>query len=194
QRAACLDLHGRYRLARAWRHDRYDRGRHQARNRAGGGRRFVRAGGGFGSPAGGLLVVHRPAGVSCGSPPPSLLPRPPHPPPAPAACRAARLGRAADRDALLDRGGGARARRIVHAEIAVMVPVTAFAGKKVAVFGLGGSGLASAGALLAGGADVVGWDDSAETVARASSAGIPTADLRHIDWSRISALVLAPGV
>jgi len=75
-----------------------------------------------------------------------------------------------------------------------MIPVTTFAGKKVAVFGLGGSGLASAGALLAGGADVVGWDDSAETVARASSAGIPTADLRHIDWSRISALVLAPGV
>jgi UDP-N-acetylmuramoylalanine--D-glutamate ligase len=75
-----------------------------------------------------------------------------------------------------------------------MIPVTAFAGKKVAVFGLGGSGLASASALLAGGADVIGWDDSAETVAKATSAGIPTADLRTIDWSRISALVLAPGV
>jgi UDP-N-acetylmuramoylalanine--D-glutamate ligase len=75
-----------------------------------------------------------------------------------------------------------------------MIPLTAFAGKKVAVFGLGGSGLASASALLAGGADVIGWDDSAETVAKATSAGIPTADLRTIDWSRISALVLAPGV
>jgi UDP-N-acetylmuramoylalanine--D-glutamate ligase len=75
-----------------------------------------------------------------------------------------------------------------------MIPVTSFAGKKVAVFGLGGSGLASAGALLAGGADVIGWDDSADTVAKATSAGIPTADLRTIDWSRISALVLAPGV
>ncbi|MET0631892.1 MAG: UDP-N-acetylmuramoyl-L-alanine--D-glutamate ligase [Xanthobacteraceae bacterium] len=75
-----------------------------------------------------------------------------------------------------------------------MTPVTSFAGSKVAVFGLGGSGLASASALLAGGADVVGWDDSAETVAKATSAGIPTADLRHIDWSRIAALVLAPGV
>ena len=75
-----------------------------------------------------------------------------------------------------------------------MTPVTSFAGSKVAVFGLGGSGLASASALLAGGADVVGWDVSAETVAKATAAGIPTADLRHIDWSRIAALVLAPGV
>jgi UDP-N-acetylmuramoylalanine--D-glutamate ligase len=75
-----------------------------------------------------------------------------------------------------------------------MIPITAFAGQKVAIFGLGGSGLASASALLAGGADVIGWDDSADAVIKATSAGIPTADLREVDWSRISALVLAPGV
>ncbi len=75
-----------------------------------------------------------------------------------------------------------------------MIPITTFAGKTVAVFGLGGSGLASARALLAGGADVIGWDDSADTVAKAASAGIPIADLRTIDWSTISALLLAPGV
>src|SRR5262244_614899 len=75
-----------------------------------------------------------------------------------------------------------------------MIPVTSFAGKKVAVFGLGGSGLVSASALLAGGADVIGWDDGADAVAKATSAGIPTADLRQVDWSKISALVLAPGV
>src|ERR1700674_5907320 len=75
-----------------------------------------------------------------------------------------------------------------------MIPVTTFAGKRVAVFGLGGSGLVAASALLAGGADVVGWDDSPARVAHAASAGIPTADLREIDWSRIAALVLAPGV
>jgi UDP-N-acetylmuramoylalanine--D-glutamate ligase len=75
-----------------------------------------------------------------------------------------------------------------------MIPLTAFAGAKVAVFGLGRSGLASASALLAGGADVVGFDDSADTVEAARSAGVPTADLRQIDWSKISALVLAPGV
>ncbi len=75
-----------------------------------------------------------------------------------------------------------------------MIPITTFAGKKVAVFGLGGSGLASASALLAGGADVVGADDHADSVAKASAAGIPTADLRAADWSKIAALVLAPGV
>ena len=75
-----------------------------------------------------------------------------------------------------------------------MIPVTAFAGKKVAVFGLGGSGLVSASALLAGGADVIAYDDNAESVAKANAAGIPTADLRNVDLSKIAALVLAPGV
>ncbi|MGH6985129.1 MAG: UDP-N-acetylmuramoyl-L-alanine--D-glutamate ligase, partial [Stellaceae bacterium] len=75
-----------------------------------------------------------------------------------------------------------------------MIPITTFAGEKVVVFGLGGSGLASAGALLAGGADVVGADDDAQSVAQANAAGIPGADLRTADWSKIAALVLAPGV
>jgi UDP-N-acetylmuramoylalanine--D-glutamate ligase len=75
-----------------------------------------------------------------------------------------------------------------------VIPITTFAGKKVAVFGLGGSGLVSASALLAGGADVVGYDDNEQSVAKANAAGIPTADLRTADWSRIAALVLAPGV
>src|SRR6202035_2289583 len=75
-----------------------------------------------------------------------------------------------------------------------MIPVTSFAGQKVAVFGLGASGLASASALFAGGADVIGWDDQAERIAHATKAGIPTADLRELDWSKLAALVLAPGV
>ena len=75
-----------------------------------------------------------------------------------------------------------------------MIAVTTFAGKKVAVFGLGGSGLASASALLAGGADVVACDDDAASVAKANAAGIPTADLRLADWNKIASLVLAPGV
>jgi UDP-N-acetylmuramoylalanine--D-glutamate ligase len=75
-----------------------------------------------------------------------------------------------------------------------VIPVTTFAGKKVAVFGLGGSGLVSASALLAGGADVIGYDDNAQSVTKATAAGIPTADLHRADWSKIAALVLAPGV
>ena len=75
-----------------------------------------------------------------------------------------------------------------------MIPITAFAGKKVAIFGLGDSGFASARALLAGGSEVIAWDDNADVIAKATRAGVPTGDLRHIEWSGISALVLAPGV
>jgi UDP-N-acetylmuramoylalanine--D-glutamate ligase len=75
-----------------------------------------------------------------------------------------------------------------------VIAITTFAGKRVAVFGLGGSGLISASALLAGGADVVAFDDNVQSVAKANAAGIPIADLRTADWSRIAALLLAPGV
>jgi UDP-N-acetylmuramoylalanine--D-glutamate ligase len=75
-----------------------------------------------------------------------------------------------------------------------MIPVTSFAGKRVAVFGLGGSGLASAQALVAGGADVIAFDDSAASIDKAKAAGIATGDLRALDWSKAAALLLAPGV
>ena len=41
-----------------------------------------------------------------------------------------------------------------------MTPVSTFNGRSVALFGLGGSGLATAKALIAGGANVTAWDDS----------------------------------
>ena len=44
-----------------------------------------------------------------------------------------------------------------------MIPATSFAGRNVAVFGLGGSGRATAASLAAGGATVAAWDDSAAT-------------------------------
>ena len=75
-----------------------------------------------------------------------------------------------------------------------MTPVTAFAGARVALFGLGGSGLATARALRAGGADVLAWDDGPDGVARATAEGIPTGDLREADWTAFSALILSPGV
>ena len=75
-----------------------------------------------------------------------------------------------------------------------MIPVTTFHEQPVALFGLGGSGLATARALIAGGARVTAWDDSADSVAKAQADGIPTGDLRGLDWSTIRALVLAPGV
>jgi len=75
-----------------------------------------------------------------------------------------------------------------------MIPTTVFAGRKVAVFGLGKSGLLSAGALIKGGAEVVVYDDNEKMRADAASAGLTVQNLHELDWSDIAALVLAPGV
>src|SRR5436853_353488 len=75
-----------------------------------------------------------------------------------------------------------------------MIPVTSFAGKRVAVFGLGGSGRATAEALAAGGAEVVASDDSVDSIAAARAAGIAVGDLNTADWRSFSALILAPGI
>jgi UDP-N-acetylmuramoylalanine--D-glutamate ligase len=75
-----------------------------------------------------------------------------------------------------------------------LIPATTFAGKKVAVFGLGKSGLLTAEALAKGGAEVVVFDDNDKSFAAARDAGLTVQDLRELDWSNIAALVLAPGV
>ena len=75
-----------------------------------------------------------------------------------------------------------------------MTPVTTFEGRKVALFGLGGSGLATAQALKAGGAAVIAWDDGDEGRARADEKRLVTQDLRRVEWSEFAALILSPGV
>ena len=75
-----------------------------------------------------------------------------------------------------------------------MIRLTSFANTFVAVFGLGGSGLAAAHALKAGGAKVIVWDDTEAARATATEAGHTVVDLSGADWTEISALVLAPGV
>lgn len=75
-----------------------------------------------------------------------------------------------------------------------MIAATTSAGKKVALFGLGGSGLVTAKALMRGGAEVTAWDDNRDQVREADEAGIPVQDLRNADWSGFASLVLAPGV
>ena len=75
-----------------------------------------------------------------------------------------------------------------------MIPVTIFAGRDVAVFGLGLSGIAAAHALAAGGARVLAWDDTQEARDKAAAQGVTLRDLAGADWTRIAALVLAPGI
>ena len=75
-----------------------------------------------------------------------------------------------------------------------MTPVTHCKGRTLALFGLGGSGLATAEALRAGGARVIVWDDAEPPREEARAAGHEVAELRGIDWSGIASLVLTPGV
>ena len=58
-----------------------------------------------------------------------------------------------------------------------MIPVRGYAGHKVAVLGLGRSGRPAIAALVAGGAEVVAWDDSAAARDEAEAEGIALADL-----------------
>jgi UDP-N-acetylmuramoylalanine--D-glutamate ligase len=75
-----------------------------------------------------------------------------------------------------------------------MIPVTTFSGRHVAVFGLGLSGISAAHALAVGRARVLAWDDHAAARDKAAAQGVPLHDLASADWSRIAALVLAPGI
>lgn len=75
-----------------------------------------------------------------------------------------------------------------------MIPVTAYRGRRVAVFGLGRTGIAAARALLAGGASVSAWDDNEASREAAIAAGLELDDLNRRDWGDIAALVLSPGI
>lgn len=76
-----------------------------------------------------------------------------------------------------------------------MIPVQGFAGRKVAVLGLGRSGLAAARALRAGEAVPVLWDDNAEARAIAEAEGFVCADLlKHGVLDDVACLVVSPGI
>jgi UDP-N-acetylmuramoylalanine--D-glutamate ligase len=75
-----------------------------------------------------------------------------------------------------------------------MIPVTSFEGRRVALFGLGGSGLATARALLEGGADVAAYDDDEQACDAAQAQGLTITELKLADWSDFAALILSPGV
>jgi UDP-N-acetylmuramoylalanine--D-glutamate ligase len=75
-----------------------------------------------------------------------------------------------------------------------VIPVHAFEGKDVAVFGLGRSGISAARALTAGGARVLAWDDNEASRKAAQDAGVQVVDLNRRDWQTFAALVLSPGI
>lgn len=75
-----------------------------------------------------------------------------------------------------------------------MIEAGTFKGKTIAVFGLGRSGITAALSLQKGGANVLAWDDNAQSRKAAEDAGVSVADLKKANWKNIDELVLSPGV
>ena len=76
-----------------------------------------------------------------------------------------------------------------------MIAAYDVSGEKYAVLGLGRSGLSAAHSLVAGGADVIVWDDGESAREKAEALGLTVIDLtRFSDWPAVSALIVSPGI
>ena len=76
-----------------------------------------------------------------------------------------------------------------------MIPVQGFQGATVAVLGLGRSGLATARALLVGGANPICWDDQPQARERAEAEGFELRDLhKRGAFDDVAVLVTSPGI
>ena len=76
-----------------------------------------------------------------------------------------------------------------------MIPVQGLTGAKVAILGLGRSGLSAARALAAGGAVPICWDDNPAARAAAQAEGFDCADLGQAGvFDDITRLIVSPGI
>ncbi len=76
-----------------------------------------------------------------------------------------------------------------------MIPVKGFSGQKVAVLGLGRSGMATARALRAGGAIPLCWDDNPAARETAETEGFACTDLRRQGaFDDVASLIVSPGI
>lgn len=76
-----------------------------------------------------------------------------------------------------------------------MPALTKFQGKNIVVYGLGITGIASAKALSSGGAQVIAWDDNAQSREEiADIESIIFAPPEKIHWENMDALVLSAGI
>ncbi|MGZ3342130.1 MAG: UDP-N-acetylmuramoyl-L-alanine--D-glutamate ligase, partial [Reyranella sp.] len=75
-----------------------------------------------------------------------------------------------------------------------MIDLAVLKGSSFVVLGLARSGLATVRALKAAGVDCVAWDDNAAVREIAASIGTTFAEPSTIDWSKVTALVISPGI
>ena len=75
-----------------------------------------------------------------------------------------------------------------------MIRIPGYEKKRIAVMGLGVAGLPTARSLMASGAEVLAWDDGADSRYKAAAEGVPIVDLLASDWAGVDTLVLSPGI
>jgi UDP-N-acetylmuramoylalanine--D-glutamate ligase len=76
-----------------------------------------------------------------------------------------------------------------------MIPVRGYKGSKVAVLGLGRSGLSAALALRAGGAEPIVWDDNEQSRIAADAMDLTIMDLsKDQSWDGVVSLIVSPGI
>ena len=73
-----------------------------------------------------------------------------------------------------------------------MIVAHTFKGQKIAVFGLGRTGVSAALSLAKGGADVHAWDDREPARKDAEAQGVPIKDLTLAKWSEFCLLYTSP--
>lgn len=75
-----------------------------------------------------------------------------------------------------------------------MIDLAVLKGSSYVVLGLARSGLTTVRALMAAGVDHVAWDDNATVREVAAGIGTRLADPSTIDWTKVTALVISPGI
>ena len=75
-----------------------------------------------------------------------------------------------------------------------MIAIDSYRDQRIAIYGLGRSGLSAAEALVAGGAEVLAWDDDPDRREAARSVGARPVEPGRDTWRGIRALVLSPGI
>ena len=76
-----------------------------------------------------------------------------------------------------------------------MIPVRGYEGARVAVLGLGRSGLSAARSLRAGGATPLCWDDNPAARQAAEAEGLSVADLTRAGaFAEVASLIVSPGI
>src|SRR4051794_28732300 len=75
-----------------------------------------------------------------------------------------------------------------------MIDLAVLKGSSFVVLGLARSGLATVRALKAARVDCAAWDDNEAPRQAALDAGVRLAEPASVDWSKVSALVISPGI